>query len=123
MTLFDEYVDQYGCHFNKKLYEFAVSMMRDRNGNQVPPKTKEQVSDFLRTYGVSVSNNKGYDAAYVHAMAKADYFGSSIIDEQHLAFFIKDFLDDPDGVDTKAFDHFIVDCRAKGEYIYWDEMM
>ena len=123
MTSFEEYTDQFGCHFNKKLYEWAVSMMRDRNGNKISPKTKEQVTEFLRTYGITLKRDKGYDAAYVHAMAMTDYYGSSITDDGHLALFVKDFLDDPDGTDSKAFDHFVVDCRAKGEPIFWDEML
>lgn len=123
MTSFEEYTDQYGCHFNKKLYEWAVSMMTDMNGEKVIPKTKEEVKMFLKENGVTLQNDKGYDAAYVHAMAMADYFGSSIDDEPHLAMFIQNFLDDPDGTKSKAFDHFVVDCRAKGEPIFWDEMM
>lgn len=123
MTSFEEYTDQFGLHFNRKLYEWAVSMMTDRNGNRLKPLTKEQVSEFFRTQGVVLKNDKGYDAAYVHSMAKADYLGSSIADDAHLAMFVKDFLDDPDGTKTKAFDHFVVDCRSKGEPIFWDEMM
>lgn len=123
MTSFEEYTDQFGCHFNKKLYEWAVSMMKDRNGNRIQPMQKEQVTEFLRVNGVTLKNDKGYDAAYVHAMAKADYYGSSISDDIHLALFVRDFLDDPDGTKTKAFDHFVVDCREKGEPIFWDEMM
>ena len=123
MTSFEEYTDQFGCHFNKKLYEWAVSMMKDRNGNRIQPMQKEQVTEFLRVNGVTLKNDKGYDAAYVHAMAKADYYGSSISDDIHLALFVRDFLDDPDGTKTKAFDHFVVDCRAKGEPIFWDMFM
>ena len=123
MTAFEEYTDQYGCHFNKTLYEWAVSMMTDRNGKSVTPMTKEQVSEWLRTNGVTLKNDKGYDAAYVLAMAKADYWGSSISDDAHLALFVRDYLDDPDGAKSKAFDHFVVDCRAKNEPIFWDEMM
>lgn len=123
MTSFEEYTDQFGCHFNKKLYEWAVSMMRDRNGNRIAPKTKEQVDEFLRTHGVTLENNKGWDAAYAHAMATADYYGSSITDDTRLALYIKDFLDDRDGTKTKAFDHFVVDCRAKGEPIFWDTLI
>ena len=123
MTSFEEYVDQYGCHFNKKLYEWAVSMMSDRNGNKVTAKTKEQVDSFLSTHGVSLKNDKGYDAPYVHAMLMADCWGSSYKTEDQVALGIRDFLDDPDGSKTKAFDHFVVDCRAKGEPIFWDMMM
>lgn len=123
MTAFEEYTDQYGCHFNKKLYEFAVSMMKDRNGSSIQPMQKEQVTEFLRINGITLKNDRGYDAAYVHAMAKADYYGYSLSDDAHLAMFVRDFLDDPDGTKTKAFDHFVVDCRAKEEPIFWDEMM
>lgn len=123
MTSFEEYVDQYGCHFNKKLYERAVSMMSDRDGRQVEPKTKQQVSEILSARGVTLDNDKGHDAAYVYAMLYADCWGSSYKTEEQLALGVKDFLDDPDGSETKAFDHFVVDCRAKGEYIFWDELL
>ena len=123
MTAFEEYTDQYGCHFSRKLYEFAVSMMKDRNGNRFQPVEKEQAKEFLETHGVTVKNDKGYDAAYVYHMARADYLGSSISDDAHLALFVRDFLDDPDGSKTKAFDHFVVDCRAKREPIFWDDML
>ena len=123
MSAFEEYIDQYGMHFNKRLYEWAVEKMRDRNGRKIQVMDKAQVSDILKSYGISLNNDKGYDAAYVFAMGKADYLGSSISDEPHLAQFVKDFLDDPDGTSTKAFDHFVMDCRAKGEPIFWDEML
>ena len=123
MSPFEEYVDQYGLHFNKKLYEWAVSRMKDRSGNRIPAMSKEQVSEFLSTRGVRLKNDKGHDAAYVLAMAKADYYGSTIIDEPRLALFVRDFLDDVDGSKTKAFDHFVVDCRAMDEPIFWDEMI
>ena len=123
MTAFEEYIDQYGPHFNKKLYEWAVSMMTDRNGNKVPAMTKEQVDEFMRAQGVSLKNDKGHDAAYVRAMLHADCWGSSYTTDKQLALGVKDFQDDPDGSKTKAFDHFVVDCRSKGEPIFWDEML
>lgn len=123
MTAFEEYIDMYGCHFNKKLYEWAVSMMRDRNDKEVTPKTKEQVEQFLSSNGVTLKNNKGWDAPYVHAMLMADNWGSSYNTEEQVALGVKDFLDDPDGNPCKAFDHFVVDCRAKKEPIFWDMML
>lgn len=123
MTSFEDYIDRYGGHFNKKLYEWALSLMDSRNGEQIKPITKEQMAERLRSNGIELDNEKGYDAAYVYAMAQADYFGSSISDDMHLLLYVKDFLDDPDGYDTKAFDHFVMDCRAKGEYIFFDDML
>ena len=123
MTAFDEYVDMYGPHFNKKMYEWAVSMMTDRNGNNVTPKTKEEVDSFLKANGVTLDNNKGWDAAYVHAMLYSDCWGSSYATDKQLALGVKDFLDDPDGNPFKAFDHFVVDCRQKEEPIFWEEFL
>lgn len=123
MSALEEYIEAYGYHFSKKLYEWAVSMMKDRNGNRLQPKTKDEVDAFLKMHGVSVKSNKGHDAAYVLHMAKADYMGSSIADDAHLALFVADYLNDPDGTDSKALDHFVADCRAKDEKIYWDEMI
>ena len=123
MTALEEYIEAYGYHFSKKLYEWAVSMMKDRNGNRLQPKTKEEVSGFLKMHGVSLRNDVGHDAAYVMHMAKADYMGSSITDDMHLAKFVMDYLDDPDGAESKALDHFVADCKAKDIRIYWDEMM
>ena len=123
MNAFDEYIDMYGFHFNKKLYEWAVSLMKDRNGNTVTPKSKEDVETFLRNNGVTLKNNKGYDAPYVHAMLMSDNWGSSYVTDKQLALGIKDFLDDSDENPNKAFDHFVVDCRAADEPIFWDEMM
>lgn len=123
MTAFEEYVDQYGCHFNSKLYEFAVSMMTGRDGNGVQPMPKDEVSSWLASHGVHLKNDRGHDAAYVRAMLYADCWGSSYTKESQLALGVMDFLDDPDGSPTKAFDHFVVDCRTKKEPIFWDEML
>lgn len=123
MTAFEEYIDQYGPHFSKRLYEWAVSMIRDRNGGKVAPMTKEQVDEFLKARGVTLKGGKGHDVAYVYQMARADYYGSSITDDTHLAMFVRDYIDDPDGSPAKAFDHFVVDCKSKGEPVFWDDMI
>lgn len=123
MNSFDEYVDMYGHHFSKRLYDWAVSMMRDRNGNKVTPKSQEELESFLRTHGVNLKNNKGHDAQYVYAMIMADNWGGSYVTDKQVALGVMEFLDDPDGTKTKAFDHFVVDCRTKGEPIFWEDMM
>ena len=119
----EEYLEMYGFHFNKKLFEFAISMMKPRIGGQFQPWDKERSEEFLKTFGANVKKAKGHDAAYVLNMARADYYGSSITDENRLANFVVDFITDPDGSDTKAFDHFFIDCIAKGVPIFWDEML
>ena len=119
----EEYLEDYGFHFNKRLFEFAVEMMEDRNGQPLKPWDKQKSTDFLKANGVSLKNDMGHDAAYVLNMARADYFGSSIVDDPHLAMFVKDYLDDRDGSPTRAFDEFYIKTVAMGIPIFWDEMM
>ena len=119
----EEYLEQYGRHFNKRLFESAVSNMVDRSGNKLTPMTKEQVGDVLKANGVTLEHNVGHDAAWVFHMKKADCWGSSITNDAQLSKAVKDFLDDPDGYPTKAFDHYVADSIGKGEPIFWDEML
>lgn len=119
----EEFLEDYGFHFNTKLFEFAVGMMEDRSGKRLSPWDKKQTEEVLKTYGIELKNNHGHDAAYVINMAMADYFGSSITDERHLAMFVKDYLDDPDGSPTRAFDEYYIKTVALGIPIFWDEML
>ena len=119
----EEYLEDNGYHFNKRLFDFATSMMADRSGQPLKPWDKERVSEFLKSYGVNLKNNYGHDAAYVVNMARADYYGNSIPDETHLALFVKDYLDDKDGAPTRAFDEFYIKTVALGIPIFWDEML
>ena len=119
----EDYLEEYGYHINKRLFDFAVSLMKDRNGQPLKPWDKDRVSEFLRAHNVTLRNSIGHDAAYVFNMAMADYYGSSITDDTKISLFVKDYLEDPDGSPTKAFDHFYIDCIAKGIPIFWDEMI
>lgn len=123
MSYREEYLEEYGHHFNKKMYEWAVKKMTDRNGNKVTPMEKEKVSDFLKNNGVTLTNDVGYDAPYVLMMKKADCWGSSLSDDPHLAKAVKDYLDDPDGNPCKAFDHYWIDSVAKDEPIFWEDFL
>ena len=98
-------------------------MMTDRSGNKVVIQNKEQIDEWLKNNGVTLKNGKGWDAPYVKAMLYSDCWGSSITTDKQLALAVKDFLDDPDGTKSKAFDHFVVDCREKGEPIFWDDVL
>ena len=122
-TAMEEYLEDYGYHFNKKLFEFAAGMMYDRAGRPLAPWDKEKTMSVLKNNGVSLNKDYGHDATYVINMARADYWGSSISDEAHLALFVKDYLDDPDGSPTRAFDEFYIKTVALGIPIFWDEML
>lgn len=119
----EEYLGDFGHHFNRKLFEFAASMMEDRTGQSLKPWDKEKTNSFLKANGVSLRNDYGHDATYVLNMMRSDCWGSSISDEQHLALSVKDYLDDIDGYETRAFDEFYMKTVALGIPIFWDEML
>ena len=82
------YINNYGCHFNKKLCAEAISRMYYvTNGKKeyIKPYTKEEVEEMLKAYDVKLKNNKLYDAVYVANMCKADFLGKSVPTEEHLA--------------------------------------
>lgn len=120
----DAYLSSHGRHFSKPMLEWAVSMMRDRKGAKLTAPEKKRVDDTMKSYGIELKRDEGfYDPVYVWCMAKADYLGSSVSDETHLALFVKDYIDDPDGNPTRAFDEFYINCIAKGVDIPWEDMI
>ena len=117
------YLSNYGWHFNKKLCEWAISMMRDRNKAKLPLVEKDKVESMLKQHGVEITTDKMYDAIYVLHMAKADFMGSSITDEMHLAKYVGDYINDPDGYDGIALTRFYADCMGKGIGIEWEDVL
>ena len=122
------YLKQYGWHFNKKACEFAVSLMRKKNTttgkiDRVEIMTKEQVDDLLAKYNVILENNVDYDYIYVANMAKADVYKSSIPDEQHLAMYIKDIVDDVDAGDGEIMREWDAKMTSRGIAVEWDDIL
>lgn len=119
----NEYLSMYGWHFSKKMCQWAVSMMTDRNGAPLKLMTKEEADELLKRYGIKITNDKGYDVPYVVAMKKSDCWGSSIKDDMVLALAVKDYLDDKDGYEGLALTRFVADCDGSGTPIIWEDMI
>ena len=119
----EEYLGHYGWHFSKAMCDWAVSMMRDRSGNKVGKRSKEHTDALLKTYGITLEHDKGYDAVYVLHMGSADFLGSSVKDEAHLAKYVKDVIDDKDGYEGMVFTRFFADCIGSGTPIIWADMI
>jgi hypothetical protein len=120
----DAYMSSHGRHFSKPMLEWAVGMMRDRNGKKVNLPEKKQLDNILSSNGVALKRTEGfYDPLYVWCMARADYFGSSITDDLHMARYVADYIDDVDGSPTRAFDEFMVNCTAKGIDVPWEDLI
>lgn len=81
---------------------------------------------FLMGWGGNGFGNNGAGGLgnqLVYHMAKSDFFESSIISEQYLLQFVKDYLDDIDGYDGKALTRFYADCIGSGTPIMWEDMI
>ena len=113
------YLKYYGQHFNKKLCDFAVSKMNHGK----TPIPKEKVDEMLSRYGITLSHNELMDYVYVCNMGNNDYLGSSIIDEKHLARYIKDVIDDEDGYSGIVFNRWYADTVAMGIPVEWEDMI
>ena len=113
------YLSNYGWHFNKHLCEWAISLMRDKNKAKLSLYDREKVESMLKQHGIEIPMEQIYDAMYVLHMARADYMGSSIADEAHLAKFVGDYINDPDGYNEVALTRFYADCIGKGIGIDW----
>lgn len=64
-----------------------------------------------------------YDSVYAANMCKADFLKSSVPDEQHLALYVKDVIDDADATDGLLMRRWYAGMVAAGEPVEWDEML
>jgi len=121
------YLSYYGMNFSKKLYEFAVSNMRresaDGKMEKVKPMSADELKSLLSKHNIEIEHNDLYNALYLAAMVKADYWGSSIEDEEHLAKYIEDTLCDVDAAEGQVFARYLADCSVGGCIIYWEDMI
>ena len=101
------------------MYKINVAKRKE----YITPYTKETVENLLKANNIKLEGDVGYDAVYVANMAKADFYGSSISDDAHLAKFIKDYLDDPDGYDGLVFYRWYADMCKQGHIIDWEDMI
>lgn len=118
------YLRYNGPHFSKKLVKFAAKYMhKGKEDSPIQSYTKEQVDTILQSYGIKLKNNTLYDYVYVANMCKADFLGSSIKDEEHLALYVKDVIDDPDGYDGIVFNRWLADAARNGIRPDWEEVL
>lgn len=120
------YLKNYGKHFNKKMYDFAVSNMYkyDSKGTKVAAVavTPEQLNSLLSKYNYVLENNIMYDACYVFTMANTD-FSKSLSTEQQKCCWVKEYIDDEDQTDGFVFNRFYADCMLKGIPIDWESLL
>lgn len=122
------YLSNFGWHFNKKAAEFAIKQMKKKDPSsgqekELDPWDKDRVDELLSSYGVKLKNDVLYDKVYVCNMGRADLLKSSVVDEAHLALYVKDTLDDIDGSDELPFRFWLQKCVAKGWGVDFEDFM
>lgn len=122
------YLRNNGRHFNKKACELAVKNMRKWNETarrleRIEPLDKTTVDELLKNNGITLDDARGYDYVYVANMCKADFYGTAIEDERHMALYIKCVIDDADAVGGMIFNRWLADCDTKGIAIDWEELI
>ncbi|MCM1079676.1 MAG: hypothetical protein NC344_10265 [Bacteroidales bacterium] len=122
------YITHYGWNFSKHACDYAVKLMKRRNGvtgkeEPLEPWKREQVEELLTKHGVRLESDTLYNSTFVCNMARADYWKSSIEDEKHLAMFIKDYIDDADASPETAFRRWVATMVGNGMPIEWEDIM
>ena len=122
------YLRYNGRHFNRKLCDFAVKQMKVNNPSTgevvcLVKISREELDALLKTYRVELKQNQLHDYVYVANMCKADFLGRSVPDEQHLALYVKDVIDDVDTYDGVVFNRWYADMCRKGIAVDWEEML
>ena len=120
---YQEYKRKHGRHFTKELCAFAVGMMKNEDGERIKPMSKQEVEGLLREFGVKVENAKDYDTVFVANMGLADYLGDSVPDMEHLARYVKNVIDDPDGYEGIAFGRWFSDVCNKKVEVPWEDFV
>lgn len=115
------YMSHNGPHFNKAAYEFAVAQMYRKEDEEIEPYDKQEIDKMIKHTGIKIKNNKLYDACYLASMAKADYL-TTLPTNVDVVNFIKETLDDPDGIEGLTFNRWIADMKWLGIPIPWDEL-
>lgn len=121
----ETYLEFNGWHFNKKMCQWASSKMyrksSDGSKEYIKPYTLEELQSIQNNMGIKF--DLSYDAVYVANMVKADFLGSSIVDDRHLLLYVKDVVDDPDAYDGMPFTRFYADCIGAGVSIPWEDLV
>lgn len=120
---FREYKRRHGLHFTGSLCEFAVKRMKGKDGKPINAMTPKEVEAMLKEFDVQLENRNGYDHVFVANMGLADYLGESVPDMEHLAKYVKNVIDDPDGYEGIAFNRWLADVVAMRVEVPWEEFL
>lgn len=122
------YLRHHGFHFTRKACDFAIDLIRKKNTvtgkvEKVEKMTKEQVDAMLTKYNIALENSVDYDYVYIANKGKSILFKSSITDEQHLAMYVKDIIDDPQLGDGEIMRKWDAEMTSRGIPVEWEDIL
>ncbi len=122
------YIAENGWHFNKKACEYAIKGLKKKNPatgkmESIEPMSKEQVEELLSKNNITLENLVGYDHVYIANMAKSDFFRSSLPDEQKVALYIKDVIDDADAAEGEVMACWYVKMIKRRQPVDWGSFL
>lgn len=108
-----------------ELVALLTAMMNDTQANKgwCAHEMGKSISSFEKYVHDGKIPEGIHDHVYVANMARADFYKSSIKDEEQLAQFIKDMVDDTDQKDGFIFNRFYADCCHNGVPIPWEDVL
>lgn len=123
-----EYLEAYGWHFSKNMYNWACTLFKKDNPVTKKPEpmevwSKDQIDEMFKKHNIKINANLGYDRYYKVNWAKAMFMKTSVDDEIHLIKLVKDCLDNINSYEEAPFTHFYADCISKGIPIMWEDML
>lgn len=118
----EEYLEEYGHTFNRRLFDFAVKLLRKRNGNAIDTYDKDAVTEILKTAEVKLQVDGSHDVPYVFNLMLSDQDGGTP-DVAKAAADTERYIKNQYNWKTKPFDEFYIKTVAMGVPIYWDEML
>ena len=126
-TLYNEYISRNGKHFNKKAYMYAVSKLCKYNQDSgkydsVTPWSLEDVDIELSRQAVFLDNDFMYDSALIFTWAESRFLGNSLKDDESLALFVKDIIDNCQGAEGAIFDAWVSICGGP-DAIEWESLI
>lgn len=112
-------------HFSQALAEWAIGMMRIKEGGKLVKITAAPVSEtqkLLKENNVSIEEMLIYDAWYLHNMCLADY-KRSLPEGEDIAIYIDETLNDPDGAPEMVLACFRAKMDVAGVPIHWERYL
>ena len=122
------YLSNFGWHFNKKMFDYGVSLLKQRNiqtnkYENLKPISKEEIETLMNTSNIVIENVVMYDLAYLINYAKALFSGNLITNEKQLLLFARDYFENPHYSDGEILKCFYTMQISEGRPFDWSEMI